>query len=52
MRNKMTGRCTLALLGSVAAVAVVGASLIDGSMNAVLAQVETRPPLRSIFMVC
>jgi hypothetical protein len=43
MRNKMTGRCTLALLGSVAAVAVVGASLIDGSMNAVLAQAETRP---------
>src|SRR6266699_2361022 len=43
MRNTMTGRCALALLGSVAAVAIVGgASLIDGSMSPAPAQVQTR----------
>src|SRR5713101_5037842 len=41
MRNTMIGRCALALLGSVAAVAIVSAaSLIDGSMTP--AQAETR----------
>src|SRR5262245_32621386 len=43
MRNKMIGRYTLALLGSVAAVAIVGgASLIDGSMTPAPAQAQTR----------
>ena len=43
MRNTMTGRSALALLGSVAAVAIVGgASLIDGSKSPAPAQVQTR----------
>src|SRR5712691_6531615 len=43
MRNTMIGRCALALLGSVAAVAIVSAaSLIDGSMTPAPAQAETR----------
>src|SRR5262245_54756021 len=43
MRNTMTGRCSLALLGSVAAVAIVGgASLIDGSVTSAPAQAQTR----------
>src|SRR6266849_5868458 len=41
MRNTMTGRCALALLGSVAAI-VGGASLIDGSMTPAPAQAQTR----------
>src|SRR5262249_21454526 len=43
MRNTMTGRLTLALMGSVAAVAIVGgASLIDGSMIPAPAQAQAR----------
>ena len=43
MRNTMTGRCTLALLGGVAAVAIVSAaSLIDGSMTPAPAQAEVK----------